>query len=122
AYAMQLHTDPEHLQKFVTDCITEFELFDTDNVFFCSTSFRIQMRYRDAVSEKRTAAANKRWKNQQDNANASEDDANAMQMHPKTMQNYANETKQNETKKHIDECGEWFEKFWNLYPKKQGKA
>ena len=88
AYAMQLHSKPEDLQKFVSDCIDEFELFSSDGEFFWSNSLRNRMQYRDSVAEKRSEAARKRW----DNANASKNDANA-------MQNHANETKQNKTKK-----------------------
>jgi hypothetical protein len=90
AYAMQLNCNSDDLQKFVTDCIVEFELFESDSMFFWSNSLRNRMRYRDAVAEKRAEAANARWNKRNDNANASESDANAMQKN-------ANETKQNKT-------------------------
>jgi hypothetical protein len=95
AYAMQLQCKPDIMHKFIHDCITEFELFEADDMYFWSNSLRNRLHYRDAVSEKRTKAARKRWEK-------SDDDANAMQMHSKcnanAMQNDANETKQNETK------------------------
>ena len=91
AYAMQLQCKPDMLLKFVSDCIDEFELFGANESYFWSNSLRKRMQYRDAVSEKRAAAAQKRWEKKPDNANASYSDANA-------MQNDANKTKQNKTK------------------------
>lgn len=91
AYAMQLQCKSDTLQKFVSDCIEEFELYATDGNTFWSNSLRKRMQYRDAVSEKRAEAANKRWEKKQSDANASNNDANAMQKN-------ANKTKQNETK------------------------
>jgi hypothetical protein len=56
------------------------------------------MQYRDAISEKKAAAANKRWEKPQF-------DANGMHMHntcnADAMQNHANKTKQNETKQDL---------------------
>lgn len=91
AYAMQLQCKADILQKFVSDCIEEFELYATDGITFWSNSLRKRMQYRDAVSEKRAEAANKRWEKQQSDAIASNNNANA-------MQNDANKTKQNKTK------------------------
>lgn len=125
AYAMQLQCDADDIQRFVEDCIGEFELFESDGNYFWSNSLRKRMEYRDIVSEKRTQAANKRWEKQQTDANASKPDANAMQEHQKLMQNHANKTKQNNTLKHIvdsGECDRQFETFWKAYPKKNGKA
>lgn len=118
AYAMQLQCTSEEVHKFVADCIEEFELFESNGTHFWSNSLRKRMEYRDAVSEKRAEAANKRWGKQQDDANAFESDANA-------MQNDANKTKQNKTLKDTvdsDECDSSFEEFWKTYPKRDGKA
>lgn len=119
AYAMQLQCKREQLDPFLKDCIEDFELFESDEQYFWSKSLRRRMEYRDAVSEKRTEAARRRWDKEKDD----------MQLHsksnPNAMQNDANKTKQNETKKHLvdsDECDRTFNEFWNLYPKKQGKA
>lgn len=98
AYAMQLQCKSDALQKFVSDCIEEFELYATDGITFWSNSLRKRMQYRDAVSEKRAEAANKRWEKKHSDANALNIDANAMQKNAnKTKQN---ETKQNETEEH----------------------
>lgn len=91
AYAMQLQCKAEEMQKFITDCIVEFELFESDSMYFWSKSLRNRMQYRDLVSEKRAEAANKRWEKKQGNANASESDAIGMQID-------TNETKLNKTK------------------------
>jgi len=121
AYAMQLQSNFDNVHKFINDCIEEFQLFESDGSYFWSNSLRNRMQYRDVVSEKRTAAAIKRWENQKKNDDESKTDANA-------LQNHANETKQNETKhktiKDIgdsSECAMVFESFWKLYPNKKGK-
>ena len=88
AYAMQLQCKPEEVQEFIMDCINEFELFESDGTYFWSKSLQKRMQYRDAVSEKRAEAAAKRWSKERSDANASIEDAFA-------MQNDANKTKQN---------------------------
>lgn len=113
AYAMQMQCKSEEAHKFITDCIHEFDLFESDGDHFWSNSLRKRMQYRDAVSEKRAEAANKRWNKSNSDANASEYDANA-------MQNDANETKQNKTIKDnvdSDECDLAFEEWYSTYPK-----
>lgn len=116
AYAMQLQCTSDAVHQFVTDCITEFELFESDGMYFWSNSLRKRMQYRDTVAEKRAEAANKRWGNQSSDANASKNNANASENDSNAMQNDANETKQNETKQnHKDMC---FEQFWKAYPSK----
>lgn len=125
AYAMQMQCSADEAQEFVNACVNEFDLFESDGEYFWSNSLRKRMQYRDSVSEKRAAAAEARWEKQRKNANASKDDANAEQLNNKTMQNDANETKQNETLKHIvdsDECDRCFDEFWKAYPKRDGKA
>lgn len=93
AYAMQLQCKADDVHKFVSDCIEEFDLFITDGTTFWSNSLRNRMQYRDAVSEKRAEAANKRWEKKQSDAIALENDANAMQK----MQTKLNKTKLNKT-------------------------
>lgn len=113
AYGMQLQCNSEEMQKFITDCIVEFELFESDSMYFWSNSLRNRMQYRDLVSEKRTEAANKRWEKRQEDANASKINANA-------MQNDANKTKQNKTLKDTvdsNECDDAFERWYSIYPK-----
>ncbi|GIQ62138.1 hypothetical protein PACILC2_07060 [Paenibacillus cisolokensis] len=95
AYAMQLQCKPEEVQEFIMDCINEFELFESDGTYFWSKSLLKRMQYRDAVSEKRSEAAAKRWGKERSNANASIQDAIEMQSDAKVMQTDANKTKQN---------------------------
>lgn len=60
------------LQKYIEDCINDFELFQSDGEFFWSPSLKRRMaKYHETVEKRREAAA-KRW---------NKEDANAMQMH-----------------------------------------
>jgi hypothetical protein len=74
ALAMQMHCKRDAAEKFVHDCIEEFELFDTDGVKFWSNSLLRRMAMREELSQKRKKAAEKRWSKQ-------EKDTNDMQMH-----------------------------------------
>lgn len=87
AFAMQLHADSTKIKEFITDCINEFGLFESDGAFFWSNSLLRRMEKKKKVSESRSNAANKRWSN----ANASKNDADA-------MQNDAKESKEKESK------------------------
>ena len=66
AFAMPLQCDQETVEKFVYDCINEFELFDSDEEFFWSNSLIYRMKKVVEKSEKARKSALKRW----DNANA----------------------------------------------------
>jgi len=63
AYAMQMHSDSTTIERYVHDCIQEFGLFNSDGNHFWSESLLRRMQLREQTSEKRRAAANKRWKN-----------------------------------------------------------
>lgn len=69
-------------KSFVENCIKEYELFETDGEFFWSKSLLKRMDKKNDVSEKRRAAAKKRW----DKANSEDVDANAMQNDANAMQ------------------------------------
>jgi len=92
AFALQLQAESMQIEKFVHDCINEFDLFASDGHYFWSESLLRRMQKRKKISESRSKAANKRWKN----ANASESDANA-------MQNDAKESKGKESKRNKKE-------------------
>ncbi|WMT42810.1 DUF4373 domain-containing protein [Paenibacillus sp. D2_2] len=119
AFALQLQSETMQMQKFVQDCINEFELFVSDGQFFWSKSLLRRMEKRKKTSEKRSEAANKRWSN----ANASKSDANAMQNDAKESK--GKESKVNENIKDIcvsDESNKYdseFENFWSAYPPKR---
>lgn len=119
ALAMQMHiTCIEKITKFVDDCINDYELFATDGEFFWSESLIRRMGKVEDIREKRRKAAQKRWNKEENNANAYEDDANALQMdsisNANAMQDYAKEKKRKEKKEKesniyidlsfIDEC------------------
>lgn len=102
AIAFDLRVDASKVKKVVED----FGLFVfTDNgEYFYSESFLRRMEFKDSkkkeISEKRRAAANKRWsmeKSKNNDENSSKN-ANAMQMHSRNMQNDAKKTKEKKTK------------------------
>jgi len=117
AFAMQLYAESTKIKDFITDCINEFGLFESDGTYFWSNSLLRRMDKKKKVSEKRSNAANKRW----NNANASSDDANAMQNDAKESKGKEIESKGKERIKDIvdsDECDISFQQFWKTYPTK----
>lgn len=91
ALAMQMHSKCEEVQCFITKCVEEYKLFDTDGTYIWSKSLLRRMEKVEEVRTKRKAAAEKRWKNTdktiENDTNALESDANAMQMHSKSNAN-----------------------------------
>lgn len=71
AYAMQMQCDKNAAEKFINDCINQFNLFQTDGENFWSDSLLRRMKRKDEKSEKARQAATSRW--------GSERNANAMQ-------------------------------------------
>ena len=59
----KIKIDPEKLKEFISDCIEEFELFDSDaeEKYFWSPSLLRRMRAYEEVINKRREAANSRW-------------------------------------------------------------
>lgn len=78
AYALQLQCDSNAFASFVHDCIHEFNLFSSDGDFFWSESLLRRMQIKDEKSEKAKKSAEARWKKSERNANASDDNANAL--------------------------------------------
>ncbi|WP_181350507.1 Lin1244/Lin1753 domain-containing protein [Thalassobacillus sp. CUG 92003] len=66
ALAMQMQCDANAVHQFVSDCINEFELFDSDGDFFWSSSLIKRMEVKDNKSEKARKAAQKRWQKPDD--------------------------------------------------------
>lgn len=120
AFALQLQAEPMQIEKFVLDCINEFDLFASDGQFFWSESLLRRMKKRKTISQKRQEAAKKRW----EDANASKKDANAMQNDAKESKGKEIESKGKEKKEEIkpivdsDECDIAFQQFWDVYPTK----
>lgn len=68
-YAMQsiakeLEADPARLKEFISDCIKEFELFESDGETFWSPSLNRRMDAYNEVIEKKREAAKARWNQQ----------------------------------------------------------
>jgi uncharacterized phage protein (TIGR02220 family) len=77
AYAKQMDCKPEQAKQFVLDCINEFKLFNSDELFFWSNSLNRRMSKREKTSSARSEAARKRWSDAGLDANALQTDANA---------------------------------------------
>ena len=73
ALAMQMQCEENAAHKFIADCITPFELFESDGTHFWSNSLMRRMERKEEKSEKARQAALSRWEKK--------DDANAMQTH-----------------------------------------
>ena len=61
ALAMQMQCSADAAHKFVSDCINEFKLFESDGEYFWSNSLIRRMKSRDERSEKARKAAQARW-------------------------------------------------------------
>src|SRR5690606_20766585 len=61
ALAMQMQCSADAAHKFVSDCINEFKLFESDGEYFWSNSLIRRMKGRDERSEKARKAAQARW-------------------------------------------------------------
>jgi hypothetical protein len=62
AFAMLLQCDRIAVQKYVQDCINEFQLFKSDGEYFWSESLRRRMVKVEEKSVKARASAEARWK------------------------------------------------------------
>jgi hypothetical protein len=88
SYAFALRTDESCIIRLVND----FGLFENDGKYFWSESAKRRLDDRNSKSEKARSSANNRWKN----ANAQNNDANALQTHSDS--NAIKESKVNESK------------------------
>jgi hypothetical protein len=93
AFALELQCDIEEAQKFINDCINEFNLFESDGTYFWSKSLLNRMKKRDEKSEKARENALKRWDNKQSNSNS-----NAIAMPTHSKGNAIKESKVKESK------------------------
>ena len=88
ALAMQMQCEENAAHKFIADCITPFELFESDGTHFWSNSLMRRMERKEEKSEKARQAALSRWEKK--------DNANAMQTH--SERNALKESKVKESK------------------------
>ena len=95
--AMQMHTEASKVQKFVDDCVSEFQLFEVSDNFLYSKSLIKRMGLFKEISEIRSKAAKKRRENANDMQNECKSNANANQM--QSNKTKLNKTKLNKTKK-----------------------
>jgi hypothetical protein len=96
AIAELLKTDPDSAQKFIMDCVNEFDLFENDGEFLWSPSFLRRMEKKDEKSIKARESASKRWNN--------EGNATVMQTHSK--RNAIKEKKSKVDKKKVPDIPE----------------
>jgi len=94
ALAMQMHKTVDQVKNYINDCIVEYELLESDEIYFYSLSLLRRMEKKESIKESRRKAANARWNKQTD--------ASAMQMHNNSnadgMQLDAKERKRKEKK------------------------
>ena len=79
ALAMQMHSKVDAVEKFINDCIYEYELFDANDNEFWANSLLRRMEKLEDIREKRKTAANKRWNNEKEMQVHSNSNASAMQ-------------------------------------------
>ncbi len=93
--AIDLSIDKEKLDKFLSDCINEFDLFKTDGEFVWSESLLERMEKREATKQRRSEAGKKgateRW---QTDSKTEKEDSKGMTTEKETM---ANDSKSEKT-------------------------
>ncbi len=100
AFASQLQTDSIRIAEFVQDCISEFELFESDGEHFWSASLNRRMELRDQKSEVRRKAAKARWDKEKKGSTVESDNATGMHLHSNSTANamQGKESKRNKSK------------------------
>jgi len=114
AIAMQLQCEPDAIKTFITDCINEFHLYETDGQLFWSDSLLRRMGKMNKLRDKRKLAAHKgaeaRWSDAKRMPNACQTDAIDMPKHAKEKKTKEKkiETKSNKiTDEHISIFNHW---------------
>lgn len=118
AYAKQMDCECSTAERFVDDCINEFNLFSSDGIFFWSDSLQRRMDLREQTSEKRRAAANVRWDKKKVDANALHKDSKS---NANGMQGKERKGNKNESKKKYADNVLLTEKEYNNLCEKYGK-
>lgn len=142
ALAVQMQCERNAVEEYVSDCINEYELFESDDDFFWSNSLLKRMNLKEEKREKAKKAAQKRWekanedkglKNNKENE-VCERNADAMQMQcePNAIKGKERKRKEilKENKSSLEEIKSVsdfqlepelkteFENIKNLYPRK----
>lgn len=108
AVAMQLQCTPEAAEKFLKNCMEEYELFESDGEHFWSNSLIRRMGKKDEKSERARQAALSRWEKQ---GNADD----------KQTHSERNAIKEKEKKGKENIYTPEFETFYNTYPNPANK-
>jgi len=64
AYAEDFKVDPVRLQEYIEDCVSEFNLFETDGEYLWSRSLIRRMQNYEDICNKNREAVMRRWANQ----------------------------------------------------------
>ena len=102
AFAMQMQCEPDAIEKFVSECINEFELFESDGEKIWSESLLRRMDKKNEKSEKAKKAAMARWGNNKDDKdnkkkiNQDNTNVNANAMHTQCDSNAIKEKERKE--------------------------
>ena len=96
ALAMQMHSTSDNVQKFINDCINEYELFATDNEHFWAESLTRRMDKLEIIRDKRKKAAEVRWQ-KSDNDMQMQYKSNAYAMQLDAKESKVKESKAKET-------------------------
>jgi hypothetical protein len=118
AYAMQMQCESIKLAQFVHDCINEFDLFESDGMYFWSPSLLKRMEKKGEKADKARKAAEARWAKKEETG---EDDAKPMQTHDPSIADATENDALKESKVNKDIYIAQFDIFWDLYPNKKGK-
>lgn len=70
ALALQMQCSAEEAEKYIKDCIETFELFASDGEYFWSNSLIRRMKQKEERSRQASKAAQKRWGQSNNNADA----------------------------------------------------
>jgi hypothetical protein len=104
--ALDLNADKEEIKQFITDCMNEFELLESDGNYVWSNSLKLRMEHLDEKREKARNAANIRWKNEPGKPTG---DTDAMQTHCGSNASKVKESKLNTYAKTSDTESELYE-------------
>ena len=97
--ALDLNADKEEIKQFITDCINEFELLESDGNYVWSNSLKLRMEHLDEKREKARIAANIRWKNEPGKPT---DDADAVQTQSESNTRRVEESKSEESQSEVE--------------------
>lgn len=117
-------------QEVIRSILMDFGLFETNISYFSSKSVWERLAKRLEKSAKARESAEKRWWKKNANAKQTQSDWNAIKeskgKESKVKENKTEQSSQDDDRESlynnkIIKLEEWFEKFWNLYPKKVDK-